>query len=88
MTNKDDHEDIFFDFMYSSVGRLVSYSMHVIYRPYHSVLLIVSEQEIIDAIPHDSSPSIVRLIQVASPLKSLQNLSSDADISLAQVGVC
>lgn len=54
-------------------------------RPYHGILLLVEPAELLESLPPDASPALVRLIQVHSPLKSLQTLSADADLTLAQV---
>ncbi len=54
-------------------------------RPYHGILLLEEEGSVISGLPLDASPSLIRLIKVTSPLKSLQNLASDADLSLGQV---
>lgn len=40
---------------------------------------------LLDNLPQDSSPSIVRLINMYNPVKSLQTLSADSDLTLAQV---
>ena len=55
------------------------------FRPYHAMLLLVEENTLLESLPMDSSPALTRIIKVASPLKSLQNLSSDADLPLGQV---
>lgn len=54
-------------------------------RPYHGLLLLVEPSELLESLPPDASPALVRLVQVHSPLKSLQTLSADADLTLAQV---
>ncbi|KAI0217016.1 GATOR complex protein NPRL3 [Lamellibrachia satsuma] len=54
-------------------------------RPYHGMLLLVDEETLLDSLPPDGSPCLTRLIQVSSPLKNLQDLASDADLSLGQV---
>ena len=50
------------------------------------MLLLVDEETLLDSLPPDGSPCLTRLIQVSSPLKNLQDLASDADLSLGQVG--
>ena len=40
---------------------------------------------LLGSIPLDSTPALSRLIQVANPLRSLQTLASEADLSLFQV---
>lgn len=42
---------------------------------------------LLDNLPQDSSPSIVRLINMYNPVKSLQTLSADSDLTLAQVRI-
>ena len=55
------------------------------FRPYHAMLLLVEETSLLESLPPDSSPALTRLIRVASPLKSLQDLATDADVCLGQV---
>ncbi|XP_041362613.1 GATOR complex protein NPRL3-like isoform X2 [Gigantopelta aegis] len=54
-------------------------------RPYHGMLLMVEKQTILDSLPIDCAPTLTRLIKMASPVKSLQTLSLDADLNLSQV---
>jgi len=54
-------------------------------RPYHGLLLLAERKVLLDNLPQDSSPSIVRLINMYNPAKSLQTLSADSDLTLAQV---
>lgn len=54
-------------------------------RPYHGLLLLVEAGELLDHLPPDASPALVRLVRMCSPLKSLQTLSADADLTLSQV---
>ncbi|ELU15283.1 hypothetical protein CAPTEDRAFT_221562 [Capitella teleta] len=54
-------------------------------RPYHALLLMVDENSLSNSLPLDSSPSITRLLRIVSPLKNLQTLAADADLSLGQV---
>ncbi|XP_023222648.1 GATOR complex protein NPRL3-like [Centruroides sculpturatus] len=54
-------------------------------RPYHGMLLLVEVEELLDSLPHDSSPALYRLIRITSPLKSIEQLAADADISLPHV---
>ncbi len=49
------------------------------------MLLLVEESALLESLPIDASPSLMRLIKVASPLKNLQNLAADADLSLGHV---
>ncbi|XP_063828673.1 GATOR complex protein NPRL3 [Ostrinia nubilalis] len=54
-------------------------------RPYHGILLLVNPNELLASIPLDGSPALLRLIKLYSPLKSLQTLAIEADLSLTQV---
>ncbi|XP_050441964.1 GATOR complex protein NPRL3 [Adelges cooleyi] len=54
-------------------------------RPYHGLLLMTDRKKLLESLPTDSSPSIVRLINMYNPVKSLQTLSADADLTIAQV---
>ncbi|XP_061404914.1 GATOR1 complex protein NPRL3 isoform X1 [Lethenteron reissneri] len=54
-------------------------------RPYHALLLLGEEKSLLSQLPADSSPSLVRLIKVTSPMKTLQQLAQDADLALLQV---
>ncbi|CAH1794229.1 unnamed protein product [Owenia fusiformis] len=54
-------------------------------RPYHGILLTVDENKLLESLPPDCSPALIRLVKMASPIKSLQKLASDTDISLQQV---
>lgn len=54
-------------------------------RPYHGLLLLTDAAELLTSLPEDSSPALIRLISVTSPLKNLQQLAADADIILSHV---
>lgn len=54
-------------------------------RPYHAILLLGDKEKIINNLPLDSSPALKRLINLANPLKSLQTLAADADLTLSHV---
>nr|XP_027200002.1 GATOR complex protein NPRL3-like [Dermatophagoides pteronyssinus] len=54
-------------------------------RPYHTFLLLIEMEHLLQSLPQDVSPSFVRLIRVSNPLKNLLELSADADITLSQV---
>lgn len=56
-------------------------------KPYHTFLLFgIKEREVlIQSVPVDASPALVRLIRMYNPVKSFQVLSQDADISLPQI---
>lgn len=54
-------------------------------RPYHSLLLLCPAQYMSDFISLDGSPSLIRLLSQYSPLKNLQTLATDADLTLSHV---
>ncbi|CAG7833317.1 unnamed protein product [Allacma fusca] len=54
-------------------------------RPYHAILLLVEREALVASFWVDASSTIPRLLQVYSPLKSLQTLAADADLTLSQV---
>uniref|UniRef100_T1JKU7 GATOR complex protein NPRL3 n=1 Tax=Strigamia maritima TaxID=126957 RepID=T1JKU7_STRMM len=54
-------------------------------KPYHALLLLVSECDFVSSLPLGASPALIRIIQASSPLKSLQELAIDADLSITQV---
>lgn len=54
-------------------------------RPYHTLLLTEEENVLLDSLPLDASPTLVKLIRVSSPLKNLQSLASEADLDMRQV---
>ncbi|PNF21311.1 hypothetical protein B7P43_G02139 [Cryptotermes secundus] len=54
-------------------------------RPYHGLLLLVESSELLNHLPPDASPALVRLVRMYSPLKSLQTLAADADLTVSQV---
>ena len=54
-------------------------------RPYHGLLLLQPLEELLTTLPIDASPALVRLAKMVNPLKNLQTLSLDADLSLSQV---
>ncbi|XP_044742248.1 GATOR complex protein NPRL3 [Chrysoperla carnea] len=54
-------------------------------RPYHGLLLLESQTQLIDLISLDGSPTLMRLLKMYSPLKSLQTLAADADLTLSHV---
>lgn len=49
------------------------------------MLLLIEPLDLLDSLPLDSSPALRRLIQMYSPLKSLQTLAADSDLTLTQV---
>lgn len=54
-------------------------------RPFHAILLLADKENIINNSPVDSSPALKRLVSLASPLKSLQTLAADADLTLSHI---
>lgn len=54
-------------------------------KPYHSLLLLCPVQQIHSFLPLDGSPSLIRLLSQYSPLKNLQTLAADADLTLVHV---
>ncbi|KAI4461752.1 cgthba protein [Holotrichia oblita] len=54
-------------------------------KPYHSLLLLCPVQKIHSFSPLDGSPSLIRLLSQYSPLKNLQTLAADADLTLVHV---
>ncbi|KAJ8317878.1 hypothetical protein KUTeg_002969 [Tegillarca granosa] len=58
---------------------------HVYDRPYHGILFLEDKQLLQESLPVDCTPALSRLISVASPLRSLQFLALEADLSLSQV---
>ncbi|XP_012216794.1 GATOR complex protein NPRL3 [Linepithema humile] len=54
-------------------------------RPYHGILLLTEPLELLESLQIDCSPALKRLIQMYNPLKSLQTLAADSDLTLAQV---
>lgn len=54
-------------------------------RPYHSILLKIEPQDLLEQLSTDASPALRRLIRQCSPLKSFRNLAVDCDLSLTQV---
>ncbi|KAJ0176049.1 hypothetical protein K1T71_008223 [Dendrolimus kikuchii] len=54
-------------------------------RPYHGILLMVNPNDLLASIPLDGSSALLRLIKLYSPLKSLQTLAIEADLTFKQV---
>lgn len=59
----------------------------VYFRPYHGVLLLVDGQNLLDSLSTDCTPALNRLINVIIqlPVRSLQIIALEADLSLSQV---
>lgn len=54
-------------------------------KPYHGFLLLVDPSELLDCVPPSGAKILLQLIESYNPLKSLQSMSSDSDLSLEQV---
>ncbi|XP_066496830.1 GATOR1 complex protein NPRL3 isoform X1 [Tiliqua scincoides] len=54
-------------------------------RPYHALLLLGDEKALLQELPLDCSPALVRVIRTSSAVKNLQQLAQDADLALLQV---
>ncbi|XP_074113031.1 GATOR complex protein Nprl3 [Cotesia typhae] len=54
-------------------------------RPYHGLLLLIEPVDLLESLPTDASPALRRMIHMYNPLKSLQTLAADTDLSLAQI---
>lgn len=54
-------------------------------KPYHGFLLLVDPSELLDCVPPSSAKILLQLIESYNPLKSLQSMSSDSDLSIDQV---
>lgn len=54
-------------------------------KPYHGFLLLVDPSELLDCVPPSGAKMLLQLIESYNPLKSLQSMSSDSDLSLEQV---
>jgi nitrogen permease regulator 3-like protein len=54
-------------------------------KPYHGFLLLVDPSELLDCVPPSGAKILLQLIESYNPLKSLQSMSSDSDLTLEQV---
>lgn len=54
-------------------------------RPYHGILLLIEASQLLDSLAPDASPALIRLLKIYTPLKSIQSLSADADLTITQV---
>ena len=64
-------------------GLLSTYVSRI--RPYHTILLLDDERNLLNTLPDDCAPTLKRVIKMCSLKKSFQTLSQDADISLSQI---
>jgi hypothetical protein len=68
--------------MFSSTSSAVP-PTHV--RAYHTLLLRNSSADLKRRLIADCSPALRRLVECATPLKTLQDLAEDIDVSLSQM---
>ncbi|XP_053683651.1 GATOR complex protein NPRL3 [Sabethes cyaneus] len=54
-------------------------------KPYHGMLLLVDPSELLDCVPPSGARMLLQLIEAYNPLKSLQNMASDADLVIDHV---
>ncbi|KAI8122270.1 Nitrogen permease regulator 3-like protein [Lucilia cuprina] len=54
-------------------------------KPYHGMLLLVDFAELLDCVPPAGARMLLQLIEVYTPLMSLQSMASDADLSIEHV---
>lgn len=54
-------------------------------KPYHGFLLLVDPSELLECVPPSGSRILLQLIESYNPLKSLQSMSNDSDLSLEHV---
>ncbi|XP_065205710.1 GATOR1 complex protein NPRL3 [Planococcus citri] len=54
-------------------------------KPYHGLLLLEDINTVLNSLPPDASPSLIRFLKVYSPLKNFQMISADSDLTIAQV---
>uniref|UniRef100_A0AAG5DMM1 GATOR complex protein NPRL3 n=1 Tax=Anopheles atroparvus TaxID=41427 RepID=A0AAG5DMM1_ANOAO len=54
-------------------------------KPYHGMLLLVDPSELFDCVPPSAANMLLQLIEVYNPLKSLQNMASDAELLIEYV---
>ncbi|XP_037935365.1 GATOR complex protein NPRL3 [Teleopsis dalmanni] len=54
-------------------------------KPYHGMLLLVDFVELLDCVPPSGARMLMQLVEVYTPLMSLQSMASDADLSIEHV---
>ena len=64
--------------------------MHLLFiifspRPYHGVLLLHEEKELLDQLPLDANPCFQKFIVQAAPTKSLAVIALDTDLTKRMV---
>ena len=56
-------------------------------RPYHGILLLYEERELLDKLPLDASPTLKKMLSHASPTNSFRTIASDSDLALLHVSM-
>lgn len=54
-------------------------------KPYHGMLLLVDLTELLDCVPPSGARMLLQLINAYNPLKTLQNMASEADLAIKHV---
>lgn len=54
-------------------------------RPYHGLLLLHEQNELLNSLPIDASPAMIQLIKVTKSDKNFLDLSVDANLTLMQI---
>ncbi|KAM7356456.1 GATOR complex protein Nprl3 isoform 1-T1 [Cochliomyia hominivorax] len=54
-------------------------------KPYHGMLLLVDFAELLDCVPPAGARMLLQLIEVYTPLMSLQSMAAEADLSIEHV---
>lgn len=54
-------------------------------RPYHGLLLLYEQNELLSSLPIDASPAMIQFIRVTKPDKNFLDLSVDANLTLMQI---
>ena len=53
-------------------------------QPYHALLPLEESRRILEQLPVDCSPALVRVIRALSPLKTLETIATESDLALSQ----
>jgi hypothetical protein len=54
-------------------------------RPYHGILLLYEERELLDKLPLDAVPTLKKMLAYATPTNSFRTIASDSDLALLHV---
>ncbi|KAJ3085160.1 Nitrogen permease regulator 3, partial [Quaeritorhiza haematococci] len=54
-------------------------------RPYHALLLLRDPEEILKCLPMDSSPLLIELVQIVTPMQCFEDLQTTLDCSLSHL---